>query len=368
VQDSILVPSFTLDVAGADGDLWQRIGGYPIPPFLSRDTEETSKIAIEVGGKKLGAAIPAPMQVAVRAPERAAMKADVDVRVYGADPKVKHTLIVAHGRPPEAGKPISFRPTVKELDPAAPMVSMGIDLSGLPREAFPAQVFVWHHVALEWKPAGGFLPPDQPLASGEGSKPARRSMLVHPASHPHLRFIRFEGGAPDLDGGRGILGLAGFVPMGGVTLGRGGPLTPFSNQVNTSVIVRDEDDRDERWSRPHTYRGEASANANSNATATAMAFNFCNCGGGKGNPCDPKGGGPGNGGPGHGVGPGQGGGPGNAHKPNSTAHVPYPAPDAPTAPDFGDKTSGPDSHRPGDAPYFPGYAEFTPDVQQGYQP
>jgi len=299
VQDAILVPAFVLDVTSADGSsVSQRVGGYPIPPFLSQDTPDTAKIHLEVAKKKIDAGFAAPVQVSVRVPDRAAVKADVDVRFYGANPKLKYRLVLAHGRPDSSGKPVKFEPVVTDVNADTSLHSTKLDFAAVQRDKFPSHVFVWHYVAAEWRTTGGFLPPAPPLAGGALVTPPKRRMMVHPAPFPHLKFIKFEGLVPDVNGDSVLTG-SGFTPAGG-TLGWGGPFVPFGFQVGTTLVNDDSSaGRSSDGTMPPSlagagawafggagfgFGGNAKANASASAGSSSVAIAICGggCGGGEG--------------------------------------------------------------------------------------
>lgn len=285
VQDAVLYPAWTLEVreSGQDERLWQRLGGYPVPPYLSFETPETTRVTLEIGETKKGD-FPAPPQVFVRAPETVLVKAELDVRYAGLRSDYAYKMILAHGAPHDPDKKRLYNPAEGDITAERRYEAREIDLRSAPRDTFPCQVFVWYQLSAAWKKTGGFMAGSTPMAEPSTPKAPTRRRAHYPAPNPGVRFITFTG--PRMDHAAAVLPAAlGAKGMGGGTLGTGGPYVPFSPMIGTSNII----DRGAAYrpismaaASPHLCTGPVWAGALANSGAGASAIAICNGGGGGG--------------------------------------------------------------------------------------
>jgi hypothetical protein len=279
VQDGILFPAWTLDVKDAAGKHWQRIGAYPIPPFLSHETPDATRITVEIGKEKKGE-FPAPAVASVRAPESVLVKADLDIHYAGLQDGHTYKMIVAHGVPNAKDKTKLFNPTASDVKSDKPYEGLVFDVSAdVSDDSWPVQGFVWFQLSTPWKRTGGFMAGATPLRAPETKMAPTRRLAFYPASSPGLRFITFNG--PKLSATNASAGVPAALSsrgMGGLTLGTGGPYVPFSPAVGSSSIQ----DNGSAARRPIAMSGASaqlqsgpikiSVSANSSSGATAIAI------------------------------------------------------------------------------------------------
>ncbi|MGH7342335.1 MAG: hypothetical protein ACREKH_17755, partial [Candidatus Rokuibacteriota bacterium] len=217
VQDGLLVPAWTLEFTDGSSKLWQRIGAYPVPPFLSHEVPEATRITLEVGEKKIGD-FGAPAMVSCRVPESVLVRADVDFHYGGLRPGAAYAMTVAHGLPRPADPSKLFHPKRNNLKAETRHESVEINASDAPADSFPCQAFVWYQLSTPWRRQGGMLLGASPLLAPETAAPPNRRRVFFPAPCPGIRFITFNG--PKLTGtsaSAGVPAALGSRGLGGST-------------------------------------------------------------------------------------------------------------------------------------------------------
>jgi hypothetical protein len=287
VQDGLLVPGWTLEFTDGASKLWQKVGAYPVPPYLSHEVPEATRITLEVGEKKLGD-LPAPAMPSCRVPETALVRADVDFRYGGLRAGAAYTMLVAHGVPQARDKARLFNPRRTEVKAETRHESVEISVSDAPADVFPCQAFVWYQLSTPWRRQGGMLLGAGPLLAPETKAPPKRRRVFLPAPCPGIRFITFNG--PKLTGtsaAAGVPAALGARGLGGSTLGTGGPYVPFTAQVS-SANTRDNGSLGRgpvacAHASPMMGGMRQVLDVTNTATATGgTAIAICNCGGGGG--------------------------------------------------------------------------------------
>lgn len=292
VQDALLIPAVTVAVADPQGQVWQKLGAYPIPPFLSHETADLHRVAVEINGVKRGE-FGGPPIAAVRASENANVKTEVDIRYQGLSTERAYRAVFAHGHP-GADKAKLYSPTAKDVKADTKHEVVAIDLSKAEESAFPFQLFFWSQLSAPWKTTGGFMEGTTPMTVPKTTKVPRRRAAVYPAHSPGLRFVSFAG--PRADAAVATPAVLGTNGVGGATIGTGGSYVPFSPMVGIGFLgasgkgsggseTAKEEDSDPTGTAPLVIPATSphvcsTATANANASAGAVAIATCSCSGG----------------------------------------------------------------------------------------
>lgn len=283
VQEGLLHPAWTLDVKDPSGKQWQRLGGYPVPPTLSFEVPDATRITLEVGMARLGE-FSAPALPSVRTPEAALVRADLDVHYAGVPEGHPHRMLLGYGLPTDPDKSRLFSPVSAEVTAEKPREQRKVDTTKIvsTEDAYPCQAFVWYQMSTPWKKTGGFMAGATPMRAPEMKTAPSHRMAHYPAISPGVKFITFNGPRPGSTAAGIPLALAGNG-LGGRTIGSGGPYVPFSPTISSRATV----DRGVGGVGPSASASSTpvlnfilvtSASAKSGATAIAI----CNGGGGQG--------------------------------------------------------------------------------------
>lgn len=285
VQDALLYPAWTLDVTDPAGRHWQRLGGYPIPPSLSFEVPDATRVTFEVGMAKLGD-FSSPPVPSVRVPETALVRADLDVHYAGVPEGHPHAMLLGYGLPTDPEKDRLFSPTATEVKAETRHELRKLDTTKLVAsdDAYPCQAFVWYQMSTPWKKTGGFMAGATPMRAPDSKTAPARRVAHYPAISPGVKFITFNGPkSGGVGAAAGIPAALGRTALGGSTIGTGGPYVPFSPVISTGAVV---DKKGTSATAPASASSNSAPfnifmlNASSSAGSTAIAI--CNGGGGGG--------------------------------------------------------------------------------------
>ena len=285
VQDALLYPAWTLDVKDPGGRHWQRLGGYPIPPTVSFEVPDATRVTLEVGMAKLGE-FSAPAIPSVRAPESALVRADLDVRYAGVPEGHPHSMLLGYGLPtdPDPARLFSPASSVVKADQRHEQAKLDTTKLVASEDGYPCQAFVWYQLSTPWKKTGGFMAGATPMSAPASKEAPARRVAHYPAVSPGVKFITFNGPKGGSGVAAGVPAALGRTALGGSTIGTGGPYVPFSPVISSGAVV----------DRKGSAALAPSASANSapvfnfilvnmvSASAGATAIAICNGGGGGG--------------------------------------------------------------------------------------
>lgn len=209
--DAVVVPRLTVEVAQADGRVWQRAGAWPVPPgeFPAAKrppvgADRDAHFAIRTPRQELVKFSGPPRLRLNLVGDRPETSIQVKAVVSHADEDETFTAVLAPTVPLAGGAVSDYPPQTLQLSSSEPEAVASVDLGSLDPARYPLTASITHRFVFPWIAKGGAFLPQPPRGitvireSQDSSKEARPKLharVITAASAAYYDLVRFWGPA-----------------------------------------------------------------------------------------------------------------------------------------------------------------------------